>query len=138
MKRSPGAILFTAIVAACLCGTGCEPPNIAISETPIAVVGDTEGHGRPARPGDIVCIDYRVLRPDGTEILRDEEFCFHLGAGVVIAGFDEGIPGMRPGGKRVIQCPPHKHWGSTGYGRGENTIPPNTTLTLHIELKSVE
>jgi FKBP-type peptidyl-prolyl cis-trans isomerase len=45
---------------------------------------------------------------------------------------------MRPGGKRVIRCPPHKHWGSIGYGEGKGRIPPHTTLTLHIDLKSIE
>jgi FKBP-type peptidyl-prolyl cis-trans isomerase len=138
MKRPAGIRLIMAIAAACLSCTGCEPPNIAINETPVTIAGDVKGHGRAARPGDIVCIDYRVLLPDGTEILRDEDFCFHLGAGAVIAGFDEGIPGMRPGGRRVIQCPPHKHWGSRGYGEGKSRIPPNTTLSLHIELKSIE
>jgi FK506-binding nuclear protein len=136
MKRPPGVGLLMTIAVACLLSTGCEPPNVGVSEAPIEILGETEGHGRAAHAGDLVCIDYRVLLPDGSEILRDDEFCFFLGAGAVIAGFDEGIPGMRRGGKRVITCPPHKHWGSIGYGEGK--IPPNTPLTLHIELKSIE
>jgi FKBP-type peptidyl-prolyl cis-trans isomerase len=136
MKRWNRIAVLSLVAAVCLWPAGCEPPTIAVTETPIQVTEETTGHGRAARAGDIVCIDYRVLLSDGQEILREEDFRFHLGVGAVIAGFDEGIPGMQPGGKRIVRCPPHKHWGSTGYGKGK--IPPHSTLTLHIKLNSIE
>jgi FKBP-type peptidyl-prolyl cis-trans isomerase len=131
-RPAAAGLLATALIAA----PGCEPPNVAVEETPITVAGEREGAGSPAAPGDIVCIDYVVLRPDGSELMSDEDFCFELGGGAVISGLDDGVVGMRPGGRRVIKCPPHKHWGRAGYGDG--AVPPNTPLTLHIELKSIE
>ena len=115
---------------------GCNPPDVTVEESPIKITGETIGRGPEAQVDDVVCIDYRVLLPDGSELLKDQDFCFTLGAGAVIAGIDDAIPGMRVGGKRVVKCPPHKHWGSAGYGGG--TVPPNTTLTLHIRLVSVD
>jgi len=129
-------MVLAGVAGAGLLSGGCNPPDVKVKESPIEIVGETIGHGREARAGDVVCIDYRVLLPDGEEVLRDEKFSFTLGAGAVIAGFDDSIPGMRPGGKRIIRCPPHKHWGSIGYGDG--AIPPHTTLTLHIKLISIE
>jgi FKBP-type peptidyl-prolyl cis-trans isomerase len=126
-------LLAIGLTLACL---GCEPPTVAVEETPITVAGEREGRGRAASPGDVVCIDYRVLMPDGSELMRDRNFCFQLGGGAVIAGLDDGVVGMRRGGRRVIKCPPHKHWGRAGYGNG--AVPPNTTLTLHVELKSID
>ncbi len=125
-----------ATCSALLCLPGCEGPEIEIHETPIDVAGETVGTGKVARVDDIVCIDYRILTPDGSEFMKADDFTFTLGRGAVIAGFDDAIPGMRVGGKRVIKCPPHKHWGRAGYGDGE--VPPNTTLTLHIKLNSIE
>jgi FK506-binding nuclear protein len=119
-----------------LTSAGCEPPNVTVEETPITVAGERVGHGQAAAPGDVVCVNYRVLMPDGAELMRDDDFRFQLGGGAVISGLDEGVVGMRPGGRRVITCPPHKHWGRAGYGNG--AVPPNTTLTLHIELKSID
>jgi FKBP-type peptidyl-prolyl cis-trans isomerase FkpA len=122
------------LAAAALGPGGCDPPPLAVEETPIKYDDETIGRGTAAKAGDLVCIDYDVLLPDGQSVMREDDFCFYLGAGAVIAGLDEGLPGMRPGGRRTVQCPPHKHWGRQGQGG----IPPNTTLTLRIKLISIE
>jgi len=129
-----------ALIAAVACPWlgGCRPTEVKVSETPIRIVEETVGRGRAAEAGDVVCIAYRVTLPDGTELLKDDEFCFTLGAGAVIAGFDETIPGMRRGGRRVADCPPHKHWGRIGYGKGGKQIPRNTHLMLDVRLTSIQ
>jgi len=100
------------------------------------VVSETVGKGRRAKEGDVVTIAYRAALPDGSTLLEDDEFVFRLGAEAVIAGVDEGVAGMRTGGKRVVECPPHKHWGRAGYGNG--AVPPDTPLTLYLRLLDID
>jgi FKBP-type peptidyl-prolyl cis-trans isomerase len=125
--------LAVALVAA-IVSVSCRPPDVKVDETPVKYSDETLGRGRAAEPGDVVRVDYTVLLPDGKRLMNEEDFCFCIGAGAVIAGFDDGVVGMRPGGKRTVECPPHRHWGRQGYG----PIPPNTTLTLRIKLVSIE
>ncbi|MCP3904001.1 MAG: FKBP-type peptidyl-prolyl cis-trans isomerase [Planctomycetes bacterium] len=123
---------------------GCGSEEMSINEE-AKTLKDLPGRGEAARDGDIVCIDFRVVVPDeddddlipkGTEVLYGENFCFTLGAGAVIAGVDESVPGMQIGGRRIIMCPPHMHWGRGGYGNG--AIPSNTSLLLDLKLHSIE
>jgi FKBP-type peptidyl-prolyl cis-trans isomerase len=122
------------VVIAVMGFAGCKPPSIAISETQVKVTKERTGRGKPADAGDIVALDYRVLLPDGSVVLEDERFRFKLGTGAVIAGIDDAVLGMKAGGHRTATCPPHKHWGRQGYA----TIPPNTTLTLELDLVRIE
>lgn len=115
---------------------GCTDREVSVKETPLAVLSETVGHGRAAKAGDIVTIDYRVMLPSGQELMSEKEFRFQLGGGAVVAGVDEAVTGMRVGGRRTVKCPPHKHWGSKGYGNGK--IPPNTFLTFSIKLTDVD
>jgi FKBP-type peptidyl-prolyl cis-trans isomerase len=66
---------------------------------------------------------------------RDEPFVFELGAGKVIKGFDEGITGMKVGGKRKIMIPAKLGYGARGAGKD---IPPNADLIFEIELLKLE
>ena len=110
--------------------TGCESPDVTVKQTPVNVTSETVGIGRPAHAGDRVTINYRITLPDGREVLREREHRFELGSSTVITGIDEAVEGMRERGRRIVRCPPNKHWGRAGYGNG--AIPPNTTLTIDI------
>lgn len=99
------------------------------------VVGD----GATAQAGDSVSVHYTGWLTDGTKfdssVDRDEPFTFHLGAGQVISGWDEGVAGMRVGGKRKLVIPPELGYGDRGAGGG--LIPGGATLVFDVELLEV-
>ena len=113
----------------------CKPPTVKVSDQPVPILREQKGHGREAKKGDIVRISYRATTPEGREMLTARDYRFELGAGTVILGIDEGVNGMRVGGKRTIECRPHKHWGRAGYG---GKIPPDTSLIFDLELHEIE
>ncbi len=116
-----------------LAGPACERPPIEVSEPPVRLVHDVPGRGPEVRPGLVACIAYVVRYPDGRVLMRDAETCLTVGAENVIDGLRQAILGMRAGGRRVAELPPHSHWGRPGHG----PIPPNTTLRLEVEVLSV-
>lgn len=98
------------------------------------VVGD----GAQAAAGDQVSVHYTGWLEDGTKfdssLDRNQPFDFNLGQGMVIPGWDEGVAGMREGGKRKLVIPPDLAYGPSGF---PPTIPPNATLTFEVELLKV-
>src|SRR5919206_1293259 len=96
------------------------------------------GAGQAARSGDTVEVHYTGWLTDGTKFDsshdRNRSFSFQLGAGQVIQGWDEGVAGMKVGGKRKLVIPP-----ALGYGRrgAPPSIPPNATLVFDVELLDV-
>ena len=95
------------------------------------------GEGAEAKAGATVDVHYTGWLLDGTKfdssVDRGKPFSFHLGAGEVIRGWDEGVAGMKPGGKRTLVIPPSLAYGARGAGR---VIPPNATLLFEVELLS--
>jgi len=95
------------------------------------------GTGAPAVEGKPVRVHYTGWLTNGkkfdSSVDRGEPFVFNLGAGEVIPGWDEGVKGMKIGGKRQLKIPP-----ALGYGpRGAGPIPPNSTLIFDVELLGV-
>lgn len=94
------------------------------------------GSGPRAIPGDIVQVQYTGWLANGkkfdSSLDSGEPFTFQLGHGDVIKGWDEGVQGMRVGGKRQLRVPPALGYGSEGAGGG--AIPPNATLIFDVEL----
>lgn len=97
------------------------------------------GNGKMADPGLAVSVHYTGWLTDGTKfdssLDRNQPFQFTLGQGSVIRGWDEGVKGMRIGGKRKLTIPPDLGYGAQGAG---GVIPPNATLVFEVELLGVK
>jgi FKBP-type peptidyl-prolyl cis-trans isomerase FkpA len=97
------------------------------------------GTGTEAKTGDNVTVDYTGWLMNGTKfdssLDRHTPFSFPLGAGQVIVGWDQGVVGMKVGGKRELIIPPSLGYGAAGAGGG--TIPPNATLKFDVTLLKV-
>lgn len=98
----------------------------------------TLGDGISAEAGQFVTVHYTGWLTDGSKFDsskdRFEPFQFHLGAREVIAGWDEGVVGMKIGGSRRLTIPPQLGYGPRGAG---GVIPPNATLIFEVELLGV-
>lgn len=104
------------------------------------VIDDVKvGTGVEVQPGDTVAVHYVGTLQDGHEFdnsrKRGNTFSFKVGAGQVIAGWEEGVVGMKVGGQRILVIPPEKAYGQSGIG---NIIPPNATLVFSIELVEIK
>jgi FKBP-type peptidyl-prolyl cis-trans isomerase FkpA len=99
----------------------------------------TVGGGAEAKPGQQVHVHYTGwLYNNGQQgakfdssVDRNDPFAFTLGAGMVIKGWDEGVAGMKTGGKRTLIIPPQLGYGARGAG---GVIPPHATLKFDVEL----
>jgi FKBP-type peptidyl-prolyl cis-trans isomerase FkpA len=115
--------------------------SMANVTTPSGLIYDelVAGTGAAARAGSDVLVHYTGWLTDGTKfdssVDRGEPFGFPLGQGQVIAGWDEGVEGMRVGGKRKLTIPPSLGYGAYGAG---GVIPPNATLVFEVELLAID
>jgi FKBP-type peptidyl-prolyl cis-trans isomerase len=95
------------------------------------------GTGATAAVGDTVSAHYIGTLTNGTKFDssydRGQPYPFQIGAGRVIAGWEQGVPGMKVGGKRRLTIPPSLGYGNQAYG----PIPANSTLIFDIELLSI-
>jgi FKBP-type peptidyl-prolyl cis-trans isomerase len=120
-----------------LAGTGDAPPEELVTKD--IVVGD----GPEAKEGDTVKVQYvGALYDNGTEFDASwtgnepgDGFEFTLGGGQVIQGWDEGVAGMKVGGRRVLVIPPDLGYGEQG---SPPTIPGNATLVFVVDLEEVK
>lgn len=132
--------------------TPATPPAAAPQPPPapdptLLVTDLVKGVGDEALPGMVVIVHYTGWLYDpaakdhhgrkfDSSRDRGQPFSFPLGAGRVIRGWEQGIPGMKVGGNRRLVIPPEMAYGAKGAGNG--VIPPNATLLFEVELLAVE
>jgi peptidylprolyl isomerase len=121
-----------------------QKPTVTVpdSDPPdqLEIVDDVVGDGAEASAGSTVSVHYvGVAWSTGSQFDaswdRMEPFRFGLGGGHVIQGWDEGVAGMRVGGRRTLTIPPHLGYGSRGAG---GAIGPNETLIFTVDLLDVQ
>jgi FKBP-type peptidyl-prolyl cis-trans isomerase len=108
--------------------------------TKLEVTDSKVGSGREAKTGDTVHVRYTGTLLNGTKFDStadhgNEPFKFTLGKGEVIKGWDQGVVGMKLGGKRTLRIPPDLGYGEQG---SPPTIPPNAGLNFDVELVSID
>jgi FKBP-type peptidyl-prolyl cis-trans isomerase len=128
------AVLSLLTLAACGGGdTGASPSGGGTLVIEDLVVGT----GATAAAGDTATVHYIGTFTNGTKFDSsydvNQPYTFLIGAGRVIAGWDQGVPGMKIGGKRRLTIPPDLAYGSQGRG----VIPPNATLVFEIDLLAI-
>ena len=97
------------------------------------------GTGETAKAGQTVSVHYTGWLTNGkkfdSSVDRGQPFSFRLGVGQVIKGWDEGVQGMKIGGKRKLTIPSNLGYGARGAG---GLIPPHATLVFDVELLGVQ
>ena len=123
-----------------------QSPNTAsVAINDLQKIDTLVGAGAEARAGSGVSVHYTGWLYDAgapshkgrkfdSSLDRGQPFSFPLGAGRVIKGWDEGVAGMKVGGKRTLVIPAQMGYGASGAG---NVIPPNATLIFDVELLGV-
>jgi len=132
-------ILHLIIASILLVSIGCEEKGETMTDE-LIIEDIVIGNGVEAKSSDNVTVDYTGKLMDGSifdssKNPNREPFSFTVGIGVVIKGWDDGVPGMKVGGTRRLTIPPNMGYGSQGAG---NVIPPNATLIFDIELLGIE
>jgi FKBP-type peptidyl-prolyl cis-trans isomerase FkpA len=156
MTRGLALAAFLVLVCAILCAqTATHRPAAAArpnTNAPTKVTGDgvktdsglqywdiKAGTGDVATEGSKVKVHYTGWFTDGkkfdSSVDARQPYEFTLGKGEVIKGWDEGVTGMKVGGRRQLRIPPELAYGETGY---KKIIPPNATLIFDVQLLSVK
>ena len=114
-----------------------EEKNSRTTESGLKIEDLVVGSGEEATAGSTVTVNYTGTLLNGDQFdssIGRAPFSFPLGGGRVIKGWDEGVAGMKVGGKRLLTIPPELGYGSRGAG---NVIPANATLIFEVELLKV-
>ena len=116
-----------------------DPEKPKEPEKPLEKKDLTVGKGPEAKAGDFISVHYVGTLTDGKEFdasrKHGKPFDFQLGQGNVIKGWDEGVKGMKPGGKRKLVIPPSMAYGDRG---APPVIPPGATLVFEVELLEIK
>jgi peptidylprolyl isomerase len=128
----------TAPINAIITPAATSGANMITTADGLQMEDEVVGTGPEVKSGDTVTVNYVGTLTDGTKFDssydRNQPFTTQIGVGQVIKGWDEGIVGMKVGGKRKLIIPP-----SLGYGdQAAGTIPPNSTLIFEVELVSIK
>lgn len=140
---------LTCLLAVLAVGCGSSPESQAPGKSDIkklVTVEEKIGDGAEAKNGSDVLVHYTGWlynenrnqhkgREFDSSRDRNEPHAFKLGAGEVIKGWDEGVTGMKVGGRRTLTIPPDLAYGADGLGE---LIPPNATLIFDVELVEVK
>jgi FKBP-type peptidyl-prolyl cis-trans isomerase FkpA len=117
---------------------GAMDEKIVTTPSGLKYVDLVVGTGPEAQAGQTVAVHYTGWLTDGTKfdssVDRGQPFSFPLGAGRVIKGWDEGVAGMKVGGKRTLMIPPQLGYGARGAG---SVIPPNAELKFEVQLLEI-
>ena len=129
-------IIFVVFIISC----GSNEGNMQKLENGLLIEDIVVGDGNEAKDHNKVVVNYTGTLENGSVFDSSlkpgrDPFTFTLGVGSVIKGWDQGVKGMKVGGKRKLVIPPELGYGDKGAG---NVIPPNTTLYFEVELLEVE
>ncbi len=152
----PAIIFFAIVVLSCSVSAQtathkATPARVPNTHAPTKVTGDgvktdsglqywdiKVGTGQVANDGDKVKVHYTGWFTSGkkfdSSVDARQPYTFTIGKGEVIQGWDEGVTGMKVGGKRQLKIPPQLAYGEAGY---KNIIPPNSTLIFDVQLLAV-
>ena len=136
------SVVLSIVLSAC---GGGSSDSTTTAPTQLQVTDTLIGMGAMAAAGSTIAVHYTGwLYDDKASQYRGKQFdssigktpfSFKLGAGQVIAGWDQGVVGMKVGGKRTLIIPSALGYGSTGAG---SAIPPNAALVFEVELLAVQ
>src|SRR3954464_14375323 len=131
-KSRPGPAGFSAAL-------GVDTTSMKKTPSGLRYEDVAPGEGKEASANKTVSVHYTGWLPNGEKFDssrdRNQPFSFTLGAGQVIAGWDEGVAGMKVGGRRKLVIPPDLGYGTAG---APPDIPPGATLVFDVELLEVK
>jgi FKBP-type peptidyl-prolyl cis-trans isomerase len=140
MLRSVALLMLACVLVGCgivPTASGGSAKEVSLPDG-LKYTDEVVGTGAEATAGKTAVVHYTGWLTDGKKFDsskdRGQPFSFPLGRGQVIKGWDEGVVGMKVGGKRTLIIPPDLGYGARGAG---SAIPPNATLKFEVELLDV-